>query len=248
MSDVSHGPDWWQDDSGKWHPPHQGKNSQTDKQIKSFSTQPDTSGEVNEDNITSHFKDRYGIESQVIDPEMIKDLRKAKEDTNWGPSKGSTKARFMRPQTPSDLFSGGIGLSAGILLVIAAFLDWASAGGSLLQGAINPIKDSNGVGVLLLGSLICLLSVLLLIGKRKRWVGLSILLAGAMAVFLSLFSLIDITNTSDAIPENLIDRYPSIDIAYANEAKLDISAGLWLSIGGSVASLLAGISGLKRHI
>ena len=179
---------------------------------------------------------------------MIKDFRKAKEDTDWGPSKGSTKARFMRPQTPSDLFSGGIGFSAGILLVISSFLDWASAGGSLLQGTINPIKDSNGVGVLSLGSIVCWLSFLLLIGKRKRWVGLSILIAGAVAVSLSLFSLIDITNTSDAIPENLIARYPSIDTAYANEAKLDISAGLWLSLGGSVASLLAGMSGLKRHI
>ena len=36
-----------------------------------------------------------------------------------------------------------------------------------------------------------------------------------------LFSLIDITNTSDQISENLIMRYPDIDKAYANEAKLD---------------------------
>ena len=78
--------------------------------------------------------------------------------------------------------------------------------------------------------------------------GLLILLAGGVAVSLSIFSLIDITNTSDAIPENLIERYPSIDITYTNEAKLDISAGLWLAIGGAVASVLAGISGLKRHI
>ena len=248
MSDVSHGPDWWQDESGKWHPPHHEQSTEKGKLIESFSTQPDTSGEVNEDNITSYFKDRYDMESQVVDSKIIKDLRKTKEDTSWGPSKGSTKARFMRPQTPSDLFSGIIGLAAGILLLVAAFLDWASAGGSLLQGTINPIKDSNGVGVLLLGTFIVSLSGLLVMGKRKRWVGLLILLAGGVAVSLSLFSLIDITNTSDAIPGNLIERYPSINIAYTNEAKLDISAGLWLAIGGAVASVLAGISGLKRHI
>ena len=63
-----------------------------------------------------------------------------------------------------------------------------------------------------------------------------------------LFSLIDITNTSDEISDNLIFRYPNIDKAYASEAKLDISAGLWSAFGGSVAAFLAGVSGLKRYI
>ena len=63
-----------------------------------------------------------------------------------------------------------------------------------------------------------------------------------------LFSLIDITNTSDQISENLILKYPDIDKAYASEAKLDISAGLWTAFGGSVAAFMAGVSGLKRHI
>ena len=87
---------------------------------------------------------RYGMESEPLDPEMIRDLRKAKEDTKWGPSKGNSRVRFMRPQTPSDLFSGLIGLGAGFLLVISIFFDWAKASGSLLQGSVNPIRDSNG--------------------------------------------------------------------------------------------------------
>ena len=80
------------------------------------------------------------------------------------------------------------------------------------------------------------------------YLGLSITICGVLLVFLMLFSLIDITNTSDQISENLVLNYPNIDKAYASEAKLDLSAGLWTAFGGSVAAFMAGVSGLKRHI
>jgi hypothetical protein len=248
MSDISHGPDWWQDEKGKWHPPSDRIRFEPEKEVSAFTTEPDSTGEITEGNIVSHFKERYGLDSQVLDPEMVKDLRKAKEDTEWAPSKGKSKVRFMKPQMPSDLFSGLVALGAGIVVVISAFLDWATAGGSLSEGVVSPIMDSNGVGILCFGLTVCLLSTFLLQGKRKRWVGLSIMICGVLLVFLMLFSLIDITNTSDQISENLILKYPDIDKAYANEAKLEISAGLWTAFGGSVAAFMAGISGLKRHI
>ena len=94
----------------------------------------------------------------------------------------------------------------------------------------------------------CLLSAFLLQGKRKRWVGLAIIICGVLSVFLVIFSLIDITNTSEQISDKLILEYPDIDKAYANEAKLDITVGLWAALGGSVAAFMAGVSGLKRHI
>ena len=248
MSDISHGPDWWQDEKGKWHPPSDILRSEPEKEVSAFATEPDSTGEITEGNIVTHFKERYGMDTHVLDPEMIKDLRKGKEDTEWAPSKGRSKVRFMKPQIPSDLFSGLMALGAGIVVVISAFLDWATAGGSLSEGSVNAIKDSNGIGILCFGLIVCLLSALLLQGKRKRWVGLSIVLCGFLLIFLVLFSLIDMTNTSDQIPENLILEYPDIDKAYANEAKLDISAGLWTAFGGSVSAFMAGISGLKRHI
>ena len=62
------------------------------------------------------------------------------------------------------------------------------------------------------------------------------------------FSLVDITNTSSQISENLLLRYPDIDKAYANKAKLDVSAGLWTAFGGSFVAFMAGVSGLKRNI
>ena len=248
MSDISHGPDWWQDEKGKWHPPSDRIRFEPEKEISAFTTEPDSTGEITEGNIVSHFKERYGMDSQVLDPKMVKDLRKVKEDTEWAPSKGRSKVRFMKPQMPSDLFSGLLALGAGVVVVISTFLDWATAGGSLSEGAVSPIKDSNGVGILCLGVTVCLLSAFLLRGKRKRWVGLSIIICGLLLIFLMLFSLIDITNTSGQISENLISNYPNIDKAYANEAKLDLSASLWTAIGGSVVAFMAGVSGLKRHI
>jgi len=248
MSDISHGPDWWQDQKGKWHPPSEKLRSQLEKEVTEFATEPDNTDEITEGNIVSHFKERYGIDSQVLDPEMVKDLRKSKEDTAWVPSKGKSRVRFMKPQIPSDLFSGLIALGAGIVIVISVFFDWATAGGSLSKGAVSPIKDSNGAGLLCFGLIVCLLSAFLLQGKRKRWVGFAIIVCGVLSVFLMLFSLIDITNTSEQISGNLIFQYPDIDKAYANEAKLDISVGLWAALGGSVAAFMAGVSGLKRHI
>ena len=248
MSDMSHGPEWWQDEKGKWHPPSETIRSVSGKEVSEFATEPDNSDEITEGNIVSHFKERYEMDSQVLDPEMVRDLRKAKEDTKWAPSTGRSKARFMKPQMPSDLFSGLMSLGAGMIILISVFLDWATAGGSLSVGAVSPMKDSNGAGLLCFGLIVCLLSVLLLQGKRKRWVGLAIMVCGVLSVFLMLFSLIDITNTSEQISDNLIIQYPDIDRAYANEAKLDISVGLWSALGGSVVAFMAGVSGLKRHI
>ena len=248
MSDISHGPDWWQDEKGKWHPPSKTLRSAPEKEVSEFTTEPDNTDEITEGNIASHFKERYGMDSQVLDPEMIRDLRKSKEDTEWVPSKGRSKVRFMKPHMPSDLFSGLMSFGAGIVIIISVFFDWATAGGSLSKGAVSPIKDSNGAGLLCFGLIVCLLSAFLLQGKRKRWVGLAIIICGVLSVFLMLFSLIDITNTSEQISGNLIFEYPDIDKAYANEAKLDISVGLWAALGGSVAAFMAGVSGLKRHI
>ena len=248
MSDISHGPDWWQDEKGKWHPPSNSIRAEPEKEVSEFATEPDGTGEISEENIVSHFKGRYGMDSEILDPEMVKDLRKAKEDTEWAPSKGRTKVRFMKPQIPSDLFSGLMALGAGIIVVISAFMDWAIAGGSLSEGSVSPIKDSNGAGILCFGLIVCLLSGFLLRGKRRRWVGLSIIICGVLLIFLMLFSLIDITSTSDQMFENLVSNYPNIDKAYASEAKLDLSVGLWTAFGGSVVAFLAGVSGLKRHI
>ena len=159
------------------------------------------------------------MDSQVPDPKMVKDLRKVKEDTEWAPSKGRSKVRFMKPQMPSDLFSGLLALGAGVVVVISTFLDWATARKSI-RGRSQPNKGFKWVGILCLGVTVCLLSVFLR-GKRKRWVGLSIIICVSFNIPYA-FSLIDITNTSGQISENLISNYPNIDKAYANEAKLDL--------------------------
>ncbi|GIS55871.1 MAG: hypothetical protein Ct9H90mP30_5560 [Actinomycetota bacterium] len=106
MSDISHGPDWWQDEKGKWHPPSDTMRSDPKKRkLVHLPLKPDSTGEITEGNIVSHFKERYGMDSQVLDPKMVKDLRKVKEDTEWAPSKGRSKVRFMKPQIPFGSFS-----------------------------------------------------------------------------------------------------------------------------------------------
>jgi len=246
MSDVSHGPDWWQDKEGKWHPPHVKDEDGISSEQKIFATEPDVSEEINEGNIASHFKERYGWENQSqVDPTSLQG-REAKPK-RWAPSKGDTRARFMRPSTPSDLFSGVIGLLGAGLLIAGSFMSWATAGGSLTSGTVNALSDSNGFGSLITGLICGVSSVLLLKGQRKRWVGLLLALTAAIALVLSIYSIADIMNTSDGIPQNLIERFPSIDSAYASKAKLDLGVGLWTVLGGAVVSLLAGISGFKRN-
>ncbi len=247
MSDVSHGPDWWQDEEGKWYPPHIKSEDDVVASKKNFATAPDTSEEINEENIASHFKQRYGWENQSQAESITGQNREAKPEP-WAPSKGGDGARFMRPSTPSDLFSGVIGLLGAGLLIIGSFISWATAGGSLASGTVNAIGDSNGLGTLITGFACGVISSLLLKGQRKRWVGLLLALTATIALVLSIYSIADIINTSDGIPKNLIERFPSIDSTYANKAKLDLGIGIWLVLGGSAVSLLAGITGFKRNV
>ena len=112
---------------------------------------------------------------------------------------------------------------------------------------VDAISYSNGIGTLITGALSGVCSMLLLNGQRKRWVGLLLSIIAVVALILTIYSIADIINTSDGIPNNLIERFPNIDPAYANKAKLDLGTGVWLALGGSVASLFAGISGFKRN-
>ena len=165
----------------------------------------------------------------------------------WVPSRGDTGTGFMYPTTPADLFSGGLGILGAVLLISGSFISWATAGGSLTSDGVDAISDSNGIGTLITGALCGVCSMLLLNGQRKRWVGLLFSIIAVVALILTIYSIADIINTSDGIPKNLIERFPNIDSAYANKAKLDLGTGVWLALGGSVASLLAGISGFKRN-
>lgn len=244
MSDISHGPDWWQDGEGKWHPPHVKKINEATGVIKNFATAPDFSEEINEENIANHFQERYGWESQSEEVSKSSGNPKSK---GWVPSRGDTGTGFMYPTTPADLFSGGLGILGAVLLISGSFISWATAGGSLTSNGIDAISDSNGIGTLITGALCGVCSMLLLNGQRKRWVGLLFSIIAVVALILTVYSIADIINTSDGIPNNLIERFPSIDPAYANKAKLDLGTGVWLALGGSVASLFAGISGFKRN-
>ena len=109
------------------------------------------------------------------------------------------------------------------------------------------MTHSNGIGTLITGAICALVAGLFLVGQRKRWVGLSMIICAGVAMGLSIYSIADLANTSSGIPENLIGRFPNIDLAFANKAKLDFDLGLWAVLGGSMITFLSGLSGFKRH-
>ena len=254
MSDVPRGPDWWQDKDGKWYPSHV---SSAEDNAETSKVPPEAiaeSNKENEESLPEYFSRTYGWGEESDDGEPILVIGGGNAGDDGDPKFTTLTERAptavhqpVRPVFPPDLFSGTLGVIGAIFLVIGSFLDWATAGGSLTTGVVEGIGDSNGIGTLITGGICAFVAGLFLSGQRKRWVGLAMVISAGVAVALSIYSIVDITSTSNNIPENLIERFPTIDAAFASNAKLDFDLGLWAVLGGSVISLLAGLSGFKRH-
>ncbi len=253
MSDVPRGPDWWQDKDGKWYPSHvpSDREPMKDPELPSES-QPDKDA-GDEESLPEYFARTYGWrgEPNEGEPVLVIDGSNQIDDdpkfTTLTEREPTNVQKPIAPVIPPDLFSGVLGVIGAAFLVVGSFLDWATAGGSLTIGSVEGIADSNGIGTLVTGGICAFAAGLLLSGQRKRWVGLAMIISAGVAVGLSIYSIVDISNTSSSIPENLIERFPTIDAAYASNAKLDFDLGLWAVLGGSVISLLAGLSAFKRH-
>ena len=251
MSDVPRGPDWWQDKDGRWYPSHVSP-GEDDTGTSTVPSEPvaQPTGESDE-NLPEYFARTYGWGSEPNSGEEILVIGGGDDSdpkyTTLTEREPTAVQQSVRLGFPPDLFSGALGVIGAVFLVIGSFLDWATAGGSLTTGVVEGVGDSNGIGTLITGGLCAFAAGLLLSGQRKRWVGLVMIISAGVAVALSIYSIVDITNTSNSIPENLIERFPTIDPAFASNAKLDFDLGLWSVLGGSVISLLAGLSGFKRH-
>ena len=251
MSDVPRGPDWWQDKDGRWYPSHVPR-AEDDTRTSQVPPEPVAeSTEEGDESLPEYFARTYGWGREPNSGEEILVIGGGDDSdpkyTTLTEREPTSVQQPVRPVFPPDLFSGAIGVIGAVFLVIGSFLDWATAGGSLTTGVVEGIGDSNGIGTLITGGICAFVAGLLLSGQRKRWVGLAMIISAGVAVALSIYSIVDITNTSNSIPENLIERFPTIDPAFASNAKLDFDLGLWSVLGGSVISLLAGISGFKRH-
>ena len=251
MSDVPRGPDWWQDKDGRWYPSHVSP-GEADTGTSTVPSEPvaQPTGESDE-NLPEYFARTYGWGSEPNSGEEILVIGGGDDSdpkyTTLTEREPTAVQQSVRLGFPPDLFSGALGVIGAVFLVIGSFLDWATAGGSLTTGVVEGIGDSNGIGTLITGGICAFLAGLFLSGQRKRWVGLAMIISAGVAVALSIYSIVDITSTSNNIPENLIERFPTIDAAFASNAKLDFDLGLWAVLGGSVISLLAGLSGFKRH-
>ncbi len=253
MSDVPRGPDWWQDKDGRWYPSHVPSEGEP-TQASELPSEPQLSEEKeDEESLPEYFARTYGWGGNAEEGEpllVIGDSNQVDDDPKFTTLTEREPTNVQKPVktvAPPDLFSGVLGVIGAAFLVIGSFLDWATAGGSLTTGAVGGIADSNGIGTLITGGICAFVAGLLLSGQRKRWVGLAMIISAGVAVGLSIYSIADIANTSNNIPENLLERFPTIDTAFASNAKLDFDLGLWAVLGGSVISLLAGLSAFKRH-
>ncbi len=252
MSDVPRGPDWWQDKDGRWYPNHV---TPSEEASESSKLSPDPArNDGDEENLPDYFARTYGWGEGTgqNEPFLVIGGGNAGDDTDPKYTTLTERAptavhKSVRSIFPPDLFSGILGVIGAAFLVVGSFLNWATAGGSLTTGSIEGIADSNGIGTLITGGICAFVAGLFLSGQRKRWVGLVMIISAGVAVALSIYSIADITNTSNNIPENLLERFPTIDTAFASNAKLDFDIGLWAVLGGSVISFLAGLTGFKRH-
>ena len=253
MSDVPRGPDWWQDKDGKWYPQHVSADAEPTETATAPPLDKPLQESENEESLPEYFARTYGWGGEPEEGEPVLVIGNGNPDdtdpkfTTLAERSPTSIHKPFRPTVPPDLFSGVLGVAGAALLVIGSFLNWAAGGGSLTTGTVEGIADSNGIGTLITGGICAFVSGLLLSGQRKRWVGLIMVLSAGVAVALSIYSIADIANTSSNLPENLIERYPTIDPVFANNAKLDFDLGLWAVLGGSVISFLAGLSGFKRH-
>ncbi len=154
---------------------------------------------------------------------------------------------------PDDVIAGDPGagifaLIAGGLLVLASFMDWAIAGGTLTAGAVNGLTGSNGWGTLVCGLAVASCGGLLLMGQRKPWVSALMAVAALVALGLGIFSYLDIGSTSDDLTALLLEAEPPVDLAVAEGAELDYDTGMWLVLAGGVLSLIAsGVAFTRRQ-
>ena len=226
MSDVPRGPDWWQDKDGRWYPSHVSP-GEDDTGTSTVPSEPvaQPTGESDE-NLPEYFARTYGWGSEPNSGEEILVIGGGDDSdpkyTTLTEREPTAVQQSVRLGFPTDLFSGALGVIGAVFLVIGSFLDWATAGGSLTTGVVEGVGDSNGIGTLITGGICAFAAGLLLSGQRKRWVGLVMIISAGVAVALSIYSIVDITSTSNNIPENLIERFPTIDAAFASNAKLDL--------------------------
>jgi hypothetical protein len=167
---------------------------------------------------------------------------------------GSEPLAPLRPapahtaESGADPVAGVLGLLGGAALAAGSFMAWAKAGGTLAGGSVNGLTGSNGWGTLITGIVIAAAGVLLLLGRRKWWVGGAMVGAALVAAGLVVFSILDIGSTSDDLPAKLLaETDPPIAADVANGAVLDLDVGIWVAAAGAAVGLLAGIVAVLRR-
>jgi len=141
-----------------------------------------------------------------------------------------------------SVFAGLLALAGGALAIIGSLMEWANGtaetAGDLLYDIQVMGMDSNGLGTLIAGAVLCVIALFLLfgIGKQSFW-GLLAFIAGAVIVGLAVFSFVDISGLDESHAEAL--RGDSRLQGGALKVVVQSAIGLWLATAGGILGVLA---------
>jgi hypothetical protein len=218
MSKASQGPGWWEASDGKWYAP----------ELYPAGWPPPVGTP------TAELSSVQG----PTDP--------------WAPPAGPPAAGEV-PQISSppgvnarpDVIAAVLGAAGAGLVAVGSLLDWATVSGEGMAGTVNGLSDSNGAGTLAVGAVVAVAVGLLLAGQRRWWVGAGVAVAALVAVGLVVYSIGDLGDLSDDLPQRLTSS--GVDPGAAATAGLENSVGLWLTAAGSCLALVAGLAALARR-
>lgn len=208
MSDVSQGPGWWQASDGKWYPPQQQPGPAPQQQAPQGFAGPPGAGPAGAG--PQGFGGPPGASPQGF----------AGPPGAGGPPGFGGQPGFAPAQTGGNPMGWGV-VGSAVLLVIAAFLPWASLFGITVNGT-----DGDG-GITIFLALVAGIMGVLAALQGKRWAAITAIVFGVLSFLVGLLNILDVSGT---------------DIADTS-----IGIGLWLTALAGLLIIVFGVLSLKKR-
>lgn len=204
MSDVSQGPGWWQASDGKWYPPQQ---------------QP---GPAPQQQAPQGFAGPPGAGPAGAGPQGFSGPPAAGGPPGFGgPAGFGGQPGFAPAQTGGNPMGWGV-VGSAVVLIIAAFLPWASLGGLISVSG----TDGDGGITIFLGLVAGIMGVLAAL-QGKRWAGITAIVFGVLSFLVGLLNILDVSSTDFGEPT--------------------IGIGLWLTALAGLLIIVFGALSLKKR-
>lgn len=210
MSDVSQGPGWWQASDGKWYPPQQAPGAAP----QGFAGQP-SGGPGGFGGPPGGGPGGFGgppgggpggFGGPAGGPPGF-----------GGPAGLPGQAAYGAPASGGNAAGWGVVAGAG-LLVISAFLPWAS-----IEGLITVNGTDGDGGITIVFAIIAAIMGIVAALKGKRWAGITAIVFGLLSFLVGLLNLLDVNG-------QVIEISPGIGLF------LTMLAGIIILISGVLSS------------